>query len=62
MCTKFWLESLKGKDHLEDLGVDGRMILGHTGIVLDGVGWINLAQYKGWWQAFVNMVMNLQVT
>jgi hypothetical protein len=23
MRTKFWLESLKGRDHSEDLGVDG---------------------------------------
>jgi hypothetical protein len=25
--TKFWLENLKGRDHLEDLGVDKRIIL-----------------------------------
>jgi hypothetical protein len=25
--TKVWLESLKGRDHLEDLGVDRRIIL-----------------------------------
>jgi len=24
MHTIFWLENLKGRDHLEDLGVDGR--------------------------------------
>jgi hypothetical protein len=27
MLTKFLLESLKGRDHPDDLGVDGRMIL-----------------------------------
>jgi hypothetical protein len=27
MCKKFWLESLKGREHSEDLGVDGRVIL-----------------------------------
>jgi hypothetical protein len=27
MRTEFWLESLKGRDHSEDLGVDGRVIL-----------------------------------
>jgi hypothetical protein len=27
MHRKFWLESLKGRDHLEDLGVDGRILL-----------------------------------
>jgi hypothetical protein len=25
--TKFWPESLKGRDHSEDLGIDGRIIL-----------------------------------
>jgi hypothetical protein len=25
--TKFWSENLKGRDHLEDLGVNGRIIL-----------------------------------
>jgi hypothetical protein len=25
---KFWWESLKGIDHLEDLGIDGRMLNG----------------------------------
>jgi hypothetical protein len=27
MRAKFWLESLKGRDHSEDLGVDGWVIL-----------------------------------
>jgi len=27
MHTVFWLENLKGRYHLEDLGVDERMIL-----------------------------------
>jgi hypothetical protein len=27
MCTKFWLERLKGRDHLEDPGIGGRVIL-----------------------------------
>jgi hypothetical protein len=27
MRTKLWLESLKGRDLSEDLGVDGRVIL-----------------------------------
>jgi hypothetical protein len=27
MRAVFWLESVKGRDHLEDLGVDGKIIL-----------------------------------
>jgi hypothetical protein len=27
MYTKFWSENLKGRNHSEDLGVDGRTIL-----------------------------------
>jgi len=27
MHTIFWLENLKGRDHFEDLGTDGRIIL-----------------------------------
>jgi hypothetical protein len=27
MHTTFWLENLKGRDHLEDLGVDREIIL-----------------------------------
>jgi len=26
MSTKFWSEHLKGRDNLEDLGVDGRIL------------------------------------
>jgi len=27
MHTKFWLENMKGRDHMEDLGIDGNLIL-----------------------------------
>jgi len=27
MHPKFWSENLKGRDHLEDLGIDGMIIL-----------------------------------
>jgi hypothetical protein len=27
MHTMFWLENLKARDHLEDLGIDGNIIL-----------------------------------
>jgi len=28
MYTRYWSENLKGRDHSQDLGVDGRIILG----------------------------------
>jgi hypothetical protein len=45
MCTRFWLESPKEKDHLKDQGVDGRMgskwTLGRL-VGGGGVEWIHL--------------------
>jgi hypothetical protein len=34
MYMKFWLENLKGRDHLEDLSVDGRNRIGTSGRLL----------------------------
>jgi hypothetical protein len=62
MPTKFWLESLKRRDHSEDLSVDGDNIktyLMETG--LEGVDWINLAQDRDRWRALANTAMNLWV-
>jgi hypothetical protein len=39
------LDNLKGRDHLEELGIDGRKIrMDHREIGWEGVGWIHLAQ------------------
>jgi hypothetical protein len=60
-----WLGNLKGRDHLEDIGVDGRwednirMYLREIG--WEGVDWIHVAQDRDHWKAFVNTVMNLCV-
>jgi len=35
MHTTFWLENLKGRDHLKNLGLEGRMIL--EWILVNGV-------------------------
>jgi hypothetical protein len=63
MYTTFWSESLKGRDHSEDLSVDGRIILKW---ILEEKGWegmdgIHLAQDRDQWRAVVNTVMNFQV-
>jgi hypothetical protein len=45
-CTRFWWESPKERDHLEDQGVGGKMgsewIL--VRLALGGVDWIRLSQ------------------
>jgi hypothetical protein len=51
MHTNIWLENLKGRDHSEDLDVDGRIILKMhmKQIGWEDVGWIHLAQGRDWW-------------
>jgi hypothetical protein len=62
-CTRFWWESSKEGDHLEDQcvgGLDGiRMDLGENG--LGGVDWIRLAQDRDQWRAGVSAEINLRV-
>jgi hypothetical protein len=61
-CRRFWWESLKERDHLEDLV--GRMGSEWTlGRLVGGedVDWIRLAQDRNRWRAVVNAVMNLRV-
>jgi hypothetical protein len=54
---------LKGKNHVEDLGINGRIIL--ELIVRKwgggGVDCIHLAQGRDHWQALVNTAMNFSV-
>jgi len=41
MCIGFWWAGLKERNHLEDLGVDGRLILNgssRSGLGRDGLG------------------------
>ena len=53
----------EGKNHLEDPGVDGRIILRWIFRIWDGsMDWIDLAQDTNMWLAHVNVVMKLQVS
>jgi hypothetical protein len=54
MHTKFWLQILKGRDHLEDLTVSG--IKMNMEIEMKDVDWIHLAQDRDWWLALMNIV------
>jgi hypothetical protein len=54
------VRKLKRRDHLEDIGVDGRIILEWVlekyGVKI--VDWMHLAQDKDQWRALVNTVIN----
>jgi hypothetical protein len=50
---------LKGRDSLEDLGVDGK-ITDVREKVWEGVDWIHVAQDREQWPALVNTVMNFR--
>jgi hypothetical protein len=58
----FWWGDLRQRDHLEDLGIDERIILKWILKKKDGgMGCINRAHYRDRWRAVVNTVMNLRV-
>jgi hypothetical protein len=60
--TGFWWGNLRERDHLENQGVDGRIILRWIfRKVMWGMDWINLAQDRDRWRALVSAVLNFQV-
>jgi hypothetical protein len=61
--TGFRLGSLTERDHLEDPGVDGRIILRwiFKEVGSRGMDWTDLAQDRDKWRALMTAVMNLRV-
>jgi len=54
--TGFWWRNLRERDHLENPGVNGRIIRGWIFRKWDGgaVDWIDMAQDRDRWRAPVN--------
>jgi hypothetical protein len=53
---------LEGKRPIEDLGIDGKIILEWIfGKVCEGMAWMYRAQDRDRWLALVNTVMNLRL-
>ena len=64
MHTEFWHGDMRARDHLEDLRVDGTVILKWIFKKWDGgsARCIGLAQDRDRWQALVNAVMNFWIS
>jgi hypothetical protein len=54
--------NLGERDYLEELGVDGKILLKWVFGKWVGLDWTDVAQDRGKWRAVVNTVMNLQVS
>jgi hypothetical protein len=57
--TGFWWGNTSEREHLDDLGVDARIMLRWIFRKWDGgVDWIDLAQNRDKWRVFGSAVMN----
>jgi hypothetical protein len=52
--TGFWWGNLRERDHLEDPGIDGRIMLRWIFRQFEGMYWIELAQVRHRWQTRTN--------
>jgi hypothetical protein len=57
----FWLENLKGRNHLEDLGVDGNITMDLREMGWEVADWMHLSQDRNQWRTLFKAVMNLWV-
>jgi hypothetical protein len=59
----FWWLKLREKDHVADIGLDGRIILRciFTDLGCGGIDSIDLAQNRDGWRALVNTLMSIRV-
>ena len=61
MHIGFWSEYLRERKHLEDIGVDGRIMLKRTyEVEWVRMDWIDLDQDRERWWTFVNAVVSLR--
>jgi len=47
MYTKFWSENLKGRDHLEDVGIGGEILKWMLGKMGSGFIWLRIGTSDG---------------
>jgi hypothetical protein len=57
----FWWRNMTERDHLEYVGVDGRILKCKFKKRIEGMDWNDLAQDRIRWSAPVTEVMNLRV-
>ena len=61
MCAGFRWENVRERDHLEDAGIDGRIILKWIFMKWHRViDWIDVAHDRDRWRAVLNAVMNVR--